>query len=1016
MISDIPSTVPVSSSHLSQALTASNDFDMASYCVGTPHPMNCVPSNGSIQLMMSLREDIIYLPCPRTVTSSSYREHDNSANLSSSASSDAPQPLQEANPSSSSNMRNIFRRRGNSVSSNSSINTQSNSSSSNDRTVRSSHQPRRTPQHIKNLIDSSIDPGSSSNDISPAVLHGSLLLKLSKPTKIKGISVKFSGKCTSTWVDKNHAEDIFDSSCYNELQEENIINSHTWEYAPSQSPNSSSSSTTNFDGLSVVRSNIFGADVVLIKPSINTSSSVSSSSPSSNNSSSNPPSSLTPGLHFKKHSKIIKTEPSANASTNKVTAPSPSLKSQTPRSSSPSLQKPKKSSRKYWPFRGNGKEASTKSQDSSESLKSSSATARLPNQNPRKPSGNRKATQRLALNNIPRFTPNYFKSTSDTTNPTINSTNDAILYPAGDYVFHFTLAIDPRTAETIKCNSGNIAYYLEAKVFRSSRFSGLVSAQREVTLVRSPPDISGTTNTASVPVSRQWDNRLHYEILCAKKYIPLGSSIPMSIKLTPMDKVQVHRVKVQALELVTYNSMRGDGAKFLDPVRKTTLCLMRAKAPEDTTTNDKEEDSQNKSSNDSTEAPKKKKNYGSLIKYTVNKDKPAPTSLPGVSQDSTITSNTQILEDEVLSTTTNITCNLSFVSQEGNSDSPNQKTTPSSEGPFKFRPDCIYNPYIHVKHRLHVSLRVSKMDPSDEKRRYFEVTIDTPIHLLSRHCKFENIELPLYDSIVGTQDDQTYDYYQNPIPYAVDHSADIRSSSTVAAINIPCQNVTGSHSTAHFDSSVPWLGSPEVSISPFCESLGSLTSNRNNLASSIIHPPSFEQALNDPLLIERPIDANRLSVSSSFLSLDGAPSSLSSALSRNVSSPTYMIHTGSSIISNQRQRPNDLNPGIGSSIRSESNRSIGDRIQRNDTYSNTSSHSTDSDHSADCLYPQKTSNTSRSSLPSLGVDDSGITSADIDNTISCQYLKDQFKSVESFIDPPPEYFGIVHETALCLKN
>lgn len=1014
MISDTPSTLPVSSSHLSKALTASNESDMASYCVGIPHPMNDASSNGSIQLMMSLQEDIIYLPCPRTVTSSSYREHDNLANLSSSVSSDVPQPQQEIN-SSSSNMRNIFRRRGNSVSSNSSINTQSNTSSSNDRTIRSSHQPHRIPQHIKNLIDSSIDPGSSSNDVSPAVLRGSLLLKISKPTKIKSVSVKFSGKCISTWVDKNHAEDIFDSSCYNELQEENIINSHTWEYSPSQSPNSSSSSTTNFDGLSVVKSNIFGADVVLIKPSINTPSSISSSSPGSNNLSSNPPSSLAPGLYFKKHSKIIEAEPSGNSSTKKVPAPSSSLKSKIPCSSSPALQKPKKSSRKYWPFRGNGKEASTKSQGS-ESLKSSSATARLPNQNPLTPSENNKATRRLVLNNIPRFTPNYFKSTFDTTNPTVNPINDAILYPVGDYVFHFTLAIDPRTAETIKCNSGNIAYHLEVKVSRSSRFSGLVSAQREVTLVRSPPDISGATNTASVPVSRQWDNRLHYEIICAKKYIPLGSSIPMSIKLTPIDKVQVHRVKVQALELVTYNSMRGDGAKFLDPVRKSTLCLMRAKSPEDTDTNDKEEESQNKSSNDSTEVPKKKKNYGSLIKYTVNKDKTAATSLPSASQDSTIISNTQILEDEVLSTTTDITCNLSFVSQEGNSDSPNQKTTPSSEGPFKFRPDCTYNPYIHVKHRLHVSLRVSKMDPSDEKRRYFEVTIDTPIHLLSRHCKFENIELPLYDSIVGTQDDQKYDYYQNPIACAVDHSADIRSSSTVAAINIPCQNITGSHSTAHFDSSVPRLGSPEVSISSFCESLGSLTSNRTNLATSFIHPPSFEQALNDPLLIERPIDANGSSVSSSFLSLDGAPSSLSSALSRNISFPTYMIDTGSSVISNKRQRPNDLNIDIGSSIMSESNRSIGDRSQRNDTDSNTSSPSTDSDHNTDCLYPQKTSDTSRSSRPSLGVDDSGITLADIDNTISCQYLKDQFKPIDSIIDPPPEYFGIVHETALCRNN
>ncbi|KAF5109844.1 hypothetical protein DV113_004858 [Geotrichum candidum] len=60
------------------------------------------------------------------------------------------------------------------------------------------------------------------------------------------------------------------------------------------------------------------------------------------------------------------------------------------------------------------------------------------------------------------------------------------------------------------------------------------------------------------------------------------------------------------------------------------------------------------------------------------------------------------------------------------------------------RPDVVFNPLIHVKHRLHVSFRISKQESYDPERKYYEVLVDVPIHFLSPHCKAGSIQLPQY--------------------------------------------------------------------------------------------------------------------------------------------------------------------------------------------------------------------------------------------------------------------------------
>ena len=128
------------------------------------------------------------------------------------------------------------------------------------------------------------------------------------------------------------------------------------------------------------------------------------------------------------------------------------------------------------------------------------------------------------------------------------------MYPAGQYVFNFNLAIDARTADTTICSFGDIKYFLVAKVSHPSRFAMNISCQREVGLIRSPPNLADMSAHGPLSISRDWNNRLRYEISSPHSYIPVVSPIPLSIKLTPLEKVCVHRVKVHIIEEVTYIS------------------------------------------------------------------------------------------------------------------------------------------------------------------------------------------------------------------------------------------------------------------------------------------------------------------------------------------------------------------------------------------------------------------------------------------------------------------------------
>jgi hypothetical protein len=69
------------------------------------------------------------------------------------------------------------------------------------------------------------------------------------------------------------------------------------------------------------------------------------------------------------------------------------------------------------------------------------------------------------------------------------------------------------------------------------------------------------------------------------------------------------------------------------------------------------------------------------------------------------------------------------------------------DGSYRYlQPDATSSKYIRVRHRLLITMRVTKPE-DDGTSRHFEVKIDTPIVLLSKHCIQDNVDLPQYNAL-----------------------------------------------------------------------------------------------------------------------------------------------------------------------------------------------------------------------------------------------------------------------------
>lgn len=147
----------------------------------------------------------------------------------------------------------------------------------------------------------------------------------------------------------------------------------------------------------------------------------------------------------------------------------------------------------------------------------------------------------------------------------------------GDYIYNFELPLDSRLPETIDVELGSVRYELEAEIMRAGAFRANLLGTKEVTLIRAPAEGS-LEQVEPIAISRNWEDQLHYDIVISGKSFPLGSQVPIAFKLTPLAKVQCHRIKVLVTENIEY-FCSNKRVHRMEPTRKVQLFEKRSDGP-----------------------------------------------------------------------------------------------------------------------------------------------------------------------------------------------------------------------------------------------------------------------------------------------------------------------------------------------------------------------------------------------------------------------------------------------------
>lgn len=186
-----------------------------------------------------------------------------------------------------------------------------------------------------------------------------------------------------------------------------------------------------------------------------------------------------------------------------------------------------------------------------------------------------KELKRLSLQSVQSRS--FGKGESPTANP-VHAKGFKVFYP-GTYEYAFELPIDHHQLETLKLQYASVKWELETTVERAGAFKPNLHGTKEVGIVRLPDQMS-LEMSEPISISRQWEDQLHYDIIISGKSFPVGSKIPIAFKLTPLAKVQVHKLKVFVTESTEYwtNDRR---VTRKDPGRKLLLLEKTAGKPLD---------------------------------------------------------------------------------------------------------------------------------------------------------------------------------------------------------------------------------------------------------------------------------------------------------------------------------------------------------------------------------------------------------------------------------------------------
>ncbi|KAJ3455356.1 hypothetical protein MRS44_013956 [Fusarium solani] len=287
-----------------------------------------------------------------------------------------------------------------------------------------------------------------------------------------------------------------------------------------------------------------------------------------------------------------------------------------------------------------------------------------------------------------------------------------VFYP-GTYDYFFELPIDHRQLETTKVQYGSVKWELHATVDRPGVFNPNLHGMKEVSI----PAMPGSAVLQ------------HHRL---GKSFPIGSKIPITFKLMPLAKVQVHGLKVFVAESIEYWS---NDRRFTRKasVRKILLLNKTAGKPLDPSWASSDlrtvrgGELTPEQRREARETAARQRTAEASRRHTAAQPLPKPSdnllgdldlgleSLWGLTE---IEADVQIP-----------TCEMMAKNQD-----------------LRLHPDCSWK-NVNVQHLIKVMMGIGCLDPDDstgKKRRHFEIGINLPFTVLNCQATQANTSLPAY--------------------------------------------------------------------------------------------------------------------------------------------------------------------------------------------------------------------------------------------------------------------------------
>lgn len=317
------------------------------------------------------------------------------------------------------------------------------------------------------------------------------------------------------------------------------------------------------------------------------------------------------------------------------------------------------------------------------------------------------------------------------------------VFHPGVYEYSFEIALDHTSPETIDLPLGSVKWMLEALVERAGTFKSNLHGSKEVLVVRAP-DTNSLEQVEPIAISRKWEDQLHYDIVISGKSFAIGSKIPIAFKLTPLAKVQCHRIKVYITENIDY-FCKEKRVTRKDAQRKILLLEKQAGKP----ISRDFDSSEVRVLTGGELAPDQRERARQLAQrrreQQANRYQTPVVPLPPPSEN--------LLGD----------LDLGLEHLIGQTEIEMEVQLPTCDGMRKEKSQFLAADTtwknIQVHHWIKIVLRLSRLDPEDPsgtKRRHFEISIDSPFHILSCLATQAHTALPEYSDSCASAPRQTF--------------------------------------------------------------------------------------------------------------------------------------------------------------------------------------------------------------------------------------------------------------------